>query len=226
MTRKACPTCGHPMHRQSKQCRACYESRPGNYQTAACAKCAKEFRVHGSQIAIGHGRYCSRACARSGSPTRKRAPVVCPCAGCGAQVERYPADMRKSKGKAAYCSSKCWYEHNRGERHVLWAGGQHERMNAEAAQWRKAVLTRDKYYCRICRARRPLEVHHILPFSTHKERRWDVANGITLCEPCHRSFRHREIEYAELLQFVASVPLMVWRIDERRTRGTLGLELA
>ena len=30
-----------------------------------------------------------------------------------------------------------------------------------------------------------LRAHHVQPFAKHPERRFDVANGITLCHPCH-----------------------------------------
>ncbi len=95
----------------------------------------------------------------------------------------------------------------------MWAGGQNERMNPEANKWRKAVFERDKFYCRRCHSRRKLEAHHIYPFGQYPERRWDLANGVTLCRECHRKFRHHEIEYAEILSLIASTPLEVWNAD-------------
>jgi len=94
--------------------------------------------------------------------------------------------------------------------HVLWAGGQDERMNPRGAKWRKAVLKRDKRRCRICHATTRLEAHHILPFGTHLDQRWDLSNGLTLCHECHVKFRNRELQHAEMLKFIASIPVEVW----------------
>jgi 5-methylcytosine-specific restriction endonuclease McrA len=52
--------------------------------------------------------------------------------------------------------------------------------------WRDKVFRRDKYVCRECRKRGgSLNAHHDKPFATYKALRFDVSNGITLCEDCH-----------------------------------------
>ncbi len=61
------------------------------------------------------------------------------------------------------------------------------RASPEYIQWRKAVYKRDDYICQRCGERgEKLEAHHIKPFATHPELRFDVTNGITLCKSCHR----------------------------------------
>lgn len=64
------------------------------------------------------------------------------------------------------------------------------------AQWRVKVYERDGYICQRCRFDKggKLNAHHIESHSAHAALRWDVANGITLCVPCHRAF-HREYGY-------------------------------
>lgn len=52
--------------------------------------------------------------------------------------------------------------------------------------WRKAVLERDAYMCQFCGSMEQLEADHIKPWATHPELRYDVANGRTLCRPCHQ----------------------------------------
>jgi len=79
--------------------------------------------------------------------------------------------------------------------------------------WVVAILKRDRYYCRLCRSRKNLEAHHIYPFRAFPDKRFDVDNGITLCRPCHRPFTYREMEYANELTFIASLPLVVWPQD-------------
>lgn len=72
---------------------------------------------------------------------------------------------------------------------------------AEYKDWRKAVFERDQYICTNCGFDKGgiLQAHHIKPFAKILknnnvcsldeallcEELWDVANGVTLCEPCH-----------------------------------------
>lgn len=72
-----------------------------------------------------------------------------------------------------------------------WRGGTKAeslmvRQRAEIKHWRAAVFARDNYTCCLCLRRGgKIEAHHIQPFSTHKELRFDVNNGMTVCKPCH-----------------------------------------
>lgn len=65
------------------------------------------------------------------------------------------------------------------------------RRCAEYARWRKSVYERDKYTCQRCGSKGGrLNAHHIKPYATHPSRRYDLENGITLCEQCHRRVHH------------------------------------
>jgi hypothetical protein len=217
---KVCPQCGKPKDRVSSVCKACYNqkiARPENYFHRQCRKCGKDFTVHRATVVRGQGWYCSRSCARSGSPTRKRNRRLASCLTCGKRVERFPSEDKKKTTDKHFCSTECWYEYNQRENHYCWAGGQDERMNPDANVWRKTVLRRDRRRCRFCHSRRRLQVHHILPFSTHADRRWDVTNGITLCFSCHGKLRHKELEFAEFLQFLITLP--VHRCDVPKKSG-------
>lgn len=63
-------------------------------------------------------------------------------------------------------------------------------------RWRAAVLARDERRCRRCGsdaagAKRGLHAHHVEPWSRAPELRFDVDNGLTLCEPCHTATHAR-----------------------------------
>lgn len=62
------------------------------------------------------------------------------------------------------------------------------RNRREYKYWRLAVLERDGNTCQCCGiAEKDLESHHIESFAKYKEKRYDIANGITLCRACHNT---------------------------------------
>lgn len=84
---------------------------------------------------------------------------------------------------------------------VIWFGNpippwertnRQQRNTPQYAEWRKKVFERDNYTCQKCGQRGgKLNAHHIKPFRKYKSLRYEVANGITLCEKCHRE-EHRK----------------------------------
>ena len=67
-----------------------------------------------------------------------------------------------------------------------------ERKTFEYAQWRKSVFDKDDYTCQCCGDDRGgnLVAHHLNSYPEHKEERYKIENGITLCEKCHKEFHH------------------------------------
>lgn len=92
----------------------------------------------------------------------------------------------------------------------------HERRTYDYAQWRKSVFERDGFVCVKCGLKgikyggncksNGLNAHHIENYATHKSRRYDITNGITLCNQCHTSFHKRYGYYnnteSQLLEFL------------------------
>ena len=71
------------------------------------------------------------------------------------------------------------------------------RQSKEYAEWRSEVFERDGYKCQLCgQIGGNLNAHHIRPFKDYPDLRFDLNNGITLCEKCHRSLHKRIREYA------------------------------
>ncbi len=64
--------------------------------------------------------------------------------------------------------------------------------NAQAS-WRVLVFERDDYTCQKCGddSGGNLTAHHIEPHYRAKALRWELSNGVTLCDECHRAFHRR-----------------------------------
>lgn len=66
----------------------------------------------------------------------------------------------------------------------------HQRMRSgptpEELHWRQSVLLRDGHRCVFCGATENLEADHIKPKVHYPDLKYDIDNGRTLCNPCHR----------------------------------------
>ena len=67
---------------------------------------------------------------------------------------------------------------------VRW-DNQSERSNPQYPVWRKSVFERDGYQCRDCGTGGRLQAHHIKEWAEYPELRFEVDNGLTLCDECH-----------------------------------------
>jgi 5-methylcytosine-specific restriction endonuclease McrA len=68
------------------------------------------------------------------------------------------------------------------------------RKSKEYKNWRLSIFKRDNYTCVICKVKnkkgmgKTIELHadHIKSFAHHKDLRFEIDNGRTLCIDCHR----------------------------------------
>jgi hypothetical protein len=62
------------------------------------------------------------------------------------------------------------------------------RFSFEYKRWRFDVFFRDKFICQHCGDNKGgnLNAHHIKSFAEYPELRFEINNGITLCEECHK----------------------------------------
>ena len=112
---------------------------------------------------------------------------ICDC-DCGAKdIIVYRGNLVKGASK----SGGCLRHENSGEKNWNWKGGvtpaQMKARNSYGyGKWRDAVFEYDDYTCQCCGQRGgKLNAHHINNFSDYENQRFDVNNGITLCENCH-----------------------------------------
>lgn len=82
-------------------------------------------------------------------------------------------------------------ENASGANNPNWKGGTcPERQLAwqrkEYKKWRMMILKRDGYKCVLCGdTKGRFHFHHIKHWATHKNLRYEISNGVTLCKPCH-----------------------------------------
>lgn len=90
----------------------------------------------------------------------------------------------------------------RGPDSPQWKGGvayhRDARATFEYRDWRRAVFCKDLYTCQKCGYKNgvgvgfvvELNAHHISNWRDYPELRYEVSNGITLCEKCHNKFHN------------------------------------
>jgi len=67
-----------------------------------------------------------------------------------------------------------------------------DRSTQENRTWGKDVFKRDGYTCQECGDRGgTINAHHLKPYKTYKELRYNINNGITMCAPCHVRLHQR-----------------------------------
>lgn len=97
-----------------------------------------------------------------------------------------PCGVKRRSGKNHYKYNPKLTEEERKRRDMF---------NGEIKKWRTVIYKRDNYTCAKCGAYgRRLNAHHINSWNEHEDERFDLENGITLCESCHKDF-HSEYGY-------------------------------
>ena len=66
-----------------------------------------------------------------------------------------------------------------------------DRKNILARRWRANILEMFNYKCDICGSTKKLHAHHLYNWADFEDLRYDLKNGVILCQDCHFSF-HKE----------------------------------
>lgn len=168
--------------------RECYlKAHTKNTPKCKCEICGKEF----SGTKYNANRFCSRECYNQWHNIKNK-ERICP-------VCKKPFIAKASDDK--YCSWECYNQDRhppKGPEHHNWQGGkslQNDRHDsAQYKDWRLAVYQRDNYKCVKCGSKERINAHHIRSWKYYPELRYDVDNGVTLCEKCHIAL-HQQYGY-------------------------------
>ena len=106
-------------------------------------------------------------------------PFICPNHTAVGVQYRTPEKARRRSG-CKYCTYDNWERTATTESEKI-------RRSWKMGAWRKAIFERDDFTCQKCGDNNGgnLQAHHVENFSTNTEKRFDVENGITLCQKCH-----------------------------------------
>ena len=104
---------------------------------------------------------------------------------------RLKLSIAKSKENLSRETRLKMSESHKGDKHWNWRGGECIRNKKQYFDinyrlWREEVFRRDKYKCRNCGISGVyITAHHIKSWKNYPDMRYEVSNGLTLCEKCH-----------------------------------------
>ena len=159
-----------------RQCYSIFHSR--NTKQHICEVCGKTFKG----LKQNSNRFCSRECYNI-SHSIKNKKRKCPTC-----QKIFIAKASEDK----YCSVECYNKDRhmpKGENHWNWKGGiskindRHD--STEYKDWRLKVYKKDNYKCVKCGSKEKINAHHIYSWHHYPKLRYEVSNGITLCQNCH-----------------------------------------
>ena len=181
-----CDTCGKDFEKYESRigknnfcCRECYNKfHSKDTKIYKCEVCGQTFK--GAKY--NANRFCSRKCYDKFHAIKNRFRK---CLRCGKEFE-----AKQSKRK--YCCWECFaemlHEKQQGANHPSWKGDAADRTKrwcSDYKHWRQNVLERDNYQCIECGSSEKLNAHHLKSWKNNPDLRFDITNGITLCEKCH-----------------------------------------
>src|SRR5882724_1260296 len=165
--------------------------------TVQCITCNREFNVVPARLSSA--KFCSYKCRSvwrskfwtgKNHPQYQPGPRVLICQHCGKKFAQRETEAISEFRKRKFCSMVCAKHGQKrlyGKAHPLYKeDSRRKSRRGRHGAWARAVISRDNATCQRCGAQHiELHAHHILPFSQHPEKRWDLDNGVTLCHACH-----------------------------------------
>jgi len=108
------------------------------------------------------------------------------------ELRKKMSEVRKGKKRSKETRIRMSLSRKRGSANHFWKGGissqnVKERMSLKYKIWREEVFKRDNYTCVTCgKIGGRLNADHINRFADYPELRYELSNGRTLCEKCHK----------------------------------------
>lgn len=154
---------------------------------------------------------CAETFSSTGSRGRRRTYFSAACSlrvnrkSGGGEGRRHSAETRARISVIAR-GPKPWLRGERngmagrtGARNPNWRGGtspERQRLYAGSAwrQLRRIVIARDEV-CVSCGSSTSRHLHHVKPWATYPDLRFDPENVVLLCRPCHHDIHRKEVNH-------------------------------
>lgn len=130
---------------------------------------------------------------------------------CGNIFKAKPRSLFNGQIKSCGCYNKARIKIS-GKNHPLYDSTLTEedridrRLLPEYRNWSKSVLRRDNYTCQICFDKGRMNAHHLNSWKWFDSLRFNLDNGITLCNDCHIDFHYiygnKWNTYEEFIEYV------------------------
>lgn len=162
-----------------------YRKKMNTYWKCRC-DCGNETIVNKSNLISGRTKSCGCGQAHNkfgeNHPRWKCGKHQYVCVDCGKPISKNNKYNRCKDCKKKYMKKNNLYKSR--DYHIIRSGKMFK-------DWRESVFIRDDYTCQACgQIGNVLHPHHINNFAQFKKLRFNIDNGITLCEKCHRKFHN------------------------------------
>ena len=140
---------------------------------------------------------CGNECIISGNNLEEGTTKSCGCLNDEQRIKQGKSNTGNKNGM--FGKTKDMHPNWKGENHR--SNNDRVRKSSEYKKWRNLVFERDNYTCQECgKVGHKLNAHHYYSFTEYPEYRFDIENGVTLCEDCHKKvhFTHGKITHGEI----------------------------
>lgn len=194
-TELTCQRCGKIFYKLPSQLKR--KNEAGKYCSWKCAhpplikkclNCGNEFRTSPAE----DNTYCSKKCAYTSEIRNKK--IGNKQSALHAKPEFRIKFLEWIKERTASEHWRNSKHFQKGKLHPAYKGNatarETEKGEYQYKKWRSDVYHRDNFTCQDCKKRGVrLHAHHLKEWAKYPEMRYEVSNGLTLCEDCHKK-RH------------------------------------
>ena len=159
----------------------------------SCEDCRRRFSTHEQFVAYINEKYNGEY-EILGGYINSATKIKVRHARCGTVFDVAPESLANGHGcPNSFCCKKRGKEHYRYNENLTDKERSIDRKwKKEYRDWRASVYKLYNYTCDVCGCKRTknnkIVAHHIESYDTHKELRYELSNGVALCEKCHKKF--------------------------------------
>ena len=167
----------------------------GKQEAIICKVCGNTF-YRLPEATQYQSKICSRECATKyyvgenspmyGREREKYAQIVFNCDCCGIENSQYKSHYDNQNHH--FCNTICRdtfvkAQVSKQDKEIL-----KNRYSPNIRVWKRLCLERDNEECQVCSSDIDLRIHHLNSFTRFPKLQFNLDNGVTMCEDCHREF--------------------------------------